>query len=329
MNLEAWSLVVVGWLVIGFAYLFPEDFRNPNPGYLRIALAAFMIRAFQFHLGLFFVLLLAGVLVAQKWRLGILNMALVGFLWWPTLWEWMPRTPPAIAGDGIRIMSINLLVSNRENEVLLRQIREVAPDIILFQEYSPHWQKTLSEELRSVWLYRTAVARDDSFGAAIYSRLPFVGEVEQYLPLGDAAEPQMRAVINVFGRHVAVYHIHLLPPTGLEYVRVNRWQFDDLWKLLKKESLPIILGGDFNFTETSSQAGALAAAGLREAQAMGGWGRGTTWPVDRILGWAPGLRLDHLYLSSELACTECYPGADFGSDHLPVIAKIGFRKAER
>jgi len=135
----------------------------------------------------------------------------------------------------------------------------------------------------------------------------------------------MRAVIELAGRRVAVYNIHLLPPWGLEYTTENRLQFADLLDKLAGERLPVILAGDFNFTETSPNAASLRGIGLRDAHDLGGWGRGTTWPVNSFFRWIPSLRLDHIYLSDELTCSRCRTGVGTGSDHRPVVAEIGFR----
>lgn len=85
----------------------------------------------------------------------------------------------------------------------------------------------------------------------------------------------------------------------------------------------LILGGDFSFTQNSPQAAALRRIGLEDAQDLGNWGRGTTWPVNSFLRWIPGLRLDHIYLGSSLTCVDCRTGVGKGSDHRPVIARIG------
>ena len=72
---------------------------------------------------------------------------------------------------------------------------------------------------------------------------------------------------------------------------------------------------------------ALAAEAFRgagfDAYSLAGWGRGATWRSVGLLRWAPGLRLDHIYLSEGLTCSECYTGNRTGSDHRPVVARIG------
>lgn len=326
LYLMACGLVVVGWLTIGFVCLFPENFRNSNAWYLRSALAVFMIRTFQFHFGLLFALLLASLLIMKKWRISTVTLALVGFLWWPTFWEWLPRPQADIYGSAIRIMSVNLRASNREFIDLIRQLREQAPDVILFQEYTSYWHSALQRTLKDEWPNQRFLTRNGSYSSAIYTRLQFAENPTEVLD--TVLEPFVRAVVEIEGRSAAIYNIHLARPGSLTHFYNNRVQIAELLHHLKHERLPFILGGDFNFTDTSPQACALASAGFREAQTAAGWGRGTTWPVHPILGLAPGIRLDHFYFSPELTCFECYPGDAFGSDHLPVVTAIGFCKDE-
>lgn len=94
--------------------------------------------------------------------------------------------------------------------------------------------------------------------------------------------------------------------------------------MLAAEALPVIVGGDFNFTENSTNALVLRRQGLADAHSVGGWGRGATWPVNSFFRWIPSVRLDHIYLGGGLTCAECRTGTGEGSDHRPVIAGIGF-----
>jgi endonuclease/exonuclease/phosphatase (EEP) superfamily protein YafD len=155
-----------------------------------------------------------------------------------------------------------------------------------------------------------------------------VGEVSKFVLPNEAGLPQIRGVVNMGGRHVAIYCIHLVSPGGVRHVALGRLQLADLLETLSREPLPAVLGGDFNFTETTPQAAALADAGFGDAYALGGWGRGSTWRSVGLLRWAPGVRLDHIYLSSALTCNQCRVGRRTGSDHRPVVATIGFAKGE-
>ncbi len=283
-----------------------------------------MVRTFVFHFGLVLLPVTAVTLWGRNWRLFLATLPLLGVTLAPTLWEFRPRPTPVVEGESVTVMSVNLLMANKSTTSIIDEIQAVDPDVLLIQEYAWHWHKALQAALSSEYPYIEYVTQEDSFGAAIYARRPFEGKVEPYIPLGSAVQPQMRAVIRIADRPVAFYNIHLLPPWGLESTIEHRAQTADLLDALAEEPLPVVLGGDFNFTENSPHASALARLGLTDAHALGGWGRGTTWPVNSFFRWIPSIRLDHVYLSNSLTCIECQTGVGYGSDHRPVMARIGF-----
>ncbi len=321
---EAWLLVIGSYAAVVFAFLWPQDFRETSQAYVAVSLIAFMVRVFEFHLGLLLVIVAVVSLHTRQWRLFAATIPL--FLWTlgPAVWTYRPKTRPSLVGEVVTVASVNLLMVNRNSAPLVEEIRASGADIVFLQEYTDHWHEVLRASLGQEYPYECHVCREDSFGAAIYSSRPFISEPELDMPLGVSSLPQIRAVVEISHRPVAIYNVHLLPPIGLEYTTETRLQFADLLAHLAGESRPFILAGDFNFTERTPQAAALRRLGLIEAFDQGGWGRGSTWPVNSVFRYVPGLRLDHIYLGGGLACSDCRVGQGRGSDHRPVIAKIGF-----
>lgn len=323
---EAWLLVIASYVALAFAYLWPQDFRSTSQGYVAVSLTAFMARVFVFHLGLLLAVVAAVSLRTRQWRLLTATVPLVVFALGRDIWSYRPSERPRLSGEVVTVASVNLLMVNTNTGSLVEEVRASGADIVLLQEYTEHWHAALRSALAQDYPYECHVCRDDSFGAAVYSSRPFIGDPELDLPLGVSSLPQIRALVEISQRPVALYNVHLLPPTSLEYTTESRLQFADLLDHLRKESLPFILAGDFNFTETTPQAAALRRLGTQEAFAVGGWGRGSTWPVNSFLRCLPGLRLDHIYLGGGLTCSDCRTGTGRGSDHRPVIAKIGFSR---
>jgi endonuclease/exonuclease/phosphatase (EEP) superfamily protein YafD len=321
---QAWALLVLCYAAAGFAYLWPADFRNASPAYVWTAWAAFIIRTFILPLGLCVTVLAALAAWRRFWRLLAAALPLAVFTIGPTCWEYRPRSKPKVVGETITVMSVNLLCVNRLTEPIVEEIAAVDPDVLLLQEYTPQWHQALQTTLGSEYPHVEYECREDSFDTAIYSKRPFEQPVDLWIPLGGGTEPQMKAVIHLAGRPVAFYNVHLLPPWGLDYIIESRTQFADLAEMLARERLPVVVGGDFNFTPDSPQAAALKRLGLRDAHSLGGWGRGMTWPNDSFLRWVPRIRLDHLYLGGGLTCVFCRTGLGEGSDHKPLIAEVGF-----
>jgi vancomycin resistance protein VanJ len=249
---------------------------------------------------------------------------LVAFTVGPALWSYVPRSPPTVAGETITVMSVNLLHANTTTDPIVAEVIAARPDVLALEEYTPRWHRAFQEALADEHPYVCYVCRRDSFGQAIYARQPFVGPVDLTLPIGTVGVPQTRAVIRLAGREVALYNVHLIPPRRHDWAIEQRWEFADLIEQLERERLPVILCGDFNFTNASVFADELDRLGLSDAHRISGWGRGTTWPVLGFFRFLPGLRLDHVFLSRELTSTSSRTGIGRGSDHRPVVVEVGF-----
>lgn len=323
---EAWLLVLVSYPAIGFAYLWPTSLRDTRQWFVMAAWSAFMIRTFLFHAGLVYALIALSAMFSRRRRLALACLPLLPVCLGPTLLEYLPRKSAPVKGETLTVVTVNLMMVNRNTESMIQEIQAARPDVLLLQEYTDEWHTALRKALGHNLPHCAYDAREDSFGIAIYSKQPFVEPVELSLPLSGMELPQMRAVIPVSGTPVAFYNIHLLPPRTLAYTTSHRLAIADLADLLRAERLPAVVSGDFNFTERTPHYDVLTEVGLRESHRLAGWGRGATWPVIKWFRYLPGLRFDRIFLSSELTAIESHTGIGQGSDHRPVIARIGLRR---
>lgn len=326
LYVQAWIATACAYIILAFAYYWPQDYREDTPYLVVLGWTAFILRTFVYHLGLLFLIIPGVSLWRRRWRLLVISLPALLIAVGPSWWQYRPRSEPSIGGNTMTVMSVNLLMANQRTGPIIEEIKAARPDVLFLQEYTDHWHDAIDAAIGEAFPYKAYVTREDSFGTAVYSRKPFKGRVERYLDLGSGSVPQVRAVIDFDGRDVVLYNIHFLPPKGLDYIIETRAQFADLLDVLSKEELPVILAGDFNFTERSSQAAALGEIGIIDAQDAGGWGRGSTWPVSGLFRWVPGIRLDHVYLAGGLTCAGCRTGVGQGSDHRPVVARVGFSR---
>jgi endonuclease/exonuclease/phosphatase (EEP) superfamily protein YafD len=325
--LEAWIVVGTAYLAILFAYVLPQDFRATGTVYVSLTWVALMIRTFLFHFGLFLSVIFVTAAILRRRRLLLVTLPVLIFALGPDVWNYVPGQRAAVDGEAITVLTANLLYANRDTAPLVAEVRAADADVVLLQEYTPAWQAAVRPALAAKYPYVQDLTREDAFGWAIYSKYPFDAPVNANLTLGNWGTPQMRAVLQINGRPVAFYNVHLLPPRTLPYMTGQREEFADLLDVLRAERLPIVLCGDFNFTNRSPFAAELARLGLRDVHQISGWGRGATWPVTRFFRALPGIRLDHIYISHELTSPACDVGFGHGSDHRPVTGTIGFRAA--
>ena len=151
---------------------------------------------------------------------------------------------------------------------IIDEILAAQPDVLLLQEYTPRWQEQFQAALGQEYPFVHAAARQDCFGQAIYSRHPIVGSVDAALPLGKLGTPQIRAVVRISGSEIAFYNVHLVPPINRTYTTERRREFADLLELLEREGLPVVLAGDFNFTNSSPFADELGRRDLTDAHTI-------------------------------------------------------------
>ena len=319
--------LVLAYVVLAFAHVWPQSYGRSADWYVAVSWVAFLIRVFEFHIALVVAVIGLLALVRRRWRVALFAAPVVLLLILPTVVRQIaPPDPPAGRGPTLRVMTINLLVSNEDTAAVVDEIDDAHPDVVVFQEYDATWHDALRAEVARTFPHVRYETRSDSFGAAIYSRKPFIGAEERVM-LGHEMDqtPETRNAVDLGGTDVAIYNIHTLPPSGLDYTRRGREQFADLLQVLRSDDTPRIVAGDFNVTADTPQHDAIGKLDLVDAWDLAGRGRGATWPANSFLAFVPGVRLDHLYLSEELTVMKVRRADANGSDHRPVIADVRLR----
>jgi vancomycin resistance protein VanJ len=321
--------VTVAYAGTLFGCLWPCDFHRTQTWYVLMTWSAVMARTFSYHVGLLLTLVLLWAVRRRARRLIVAGLPLWLVTLGPGAWTFVPRASPdggSASGDAatIRVMTANLYESNRTPDALADEILAADADLLLMQEYTFAWHERLAPLLTPRYTHERHALRDDPFALAIYSRFPFAGDVQTRLPLAPGLTlPNMRAVIEVRGRRIAVYNLHLCPAKLMFFAKWQLRQIAGLLDAVRAESLPLIVAGDFNFTDDSPCGRAMQRAGLADAYDQGGYARGDTWPVlTTWQRWLPGVRIDHVYLRGGPRCVRAWTGDGAGSDHRPVVVEL-------
>jgi endonuclease/exonuclease/phosphatase (EEP) superfamily protein YafD len=317
-----WLLALAGVTLLLFSYLLPQDLARTDKPYARMVQIAFFGQVLTFHFGLLLACVCAMAALLRRWWLAAVTAVPVLFVLLPALVHCLPGHPRPATGPTVRIMSANLKYFNRDANRIIAQIHQNDPQVLAIEDYTPFSQDVIDSEFAHDYPHRKLVPNYGQ-GLAIYSRLPFDdGPPRTHF---DKIRRQMRAVIRIDGQPVALYIVHPYSPRTDRRIMTNRLETLDLVNQVRAEKIPVILAGDFNFTGTTANASALKAIGLQDAFELAGIGRGSTWPVNPPwMQWLPGVRIDHIFVSRELTCTHFAVGGYTGSDHLPIIAEIGF-----
>lgn len=326
----AWLIVAAAAAALAPGWLLP-DIGDDGPAISAVNWLSFAIRTFTPHGGVMLLLLFLPVAAARAWRPAAVLAGLGALCILPLLG--MGRGGAVLpAGDApsLTVMTVNVMYGRVRDADLLTEIDRHAPDVVVIQEYSPAFDRRIVSALRERFPHSCLAPRDDAFGMAVFSRLAFVEPAESFpaLPRGASAfqpsEPQIRVVVQAGDHEVVVQGVHTLPPVSPRYLSEQRRLCRGLAAYAQVEHRPLVLAGDFNHTPSSAPAAWLRGAGLTDAHSTAGVGRGLTWPASGGVWSIAGFRLDQILVTEGMTVEWCRVGGDIGSDHRPVIARIGF-----
>lgn len=228
-----------------------------------------------------------------------------------------PAVPPT---KPVRLFSTNVMAWQTSTKGIVDEILAEGADVVAVQELSPIWSEAFATPaFVAAYPYRIERVRTDAAGSGIYARQP-LGDPDV---LETPSMPIARATITIDGRAVRLYSVHVLPPAHAAWVDEWNRGLSAIQEAAQQETLPVILAGDFNATQHSAWYGRFLGAGWRSSHDACGRPLATTWP-NGVLP-IPPVRLDHVFLSRELACVSIAEGVGEGSDHRPVIVALHVR----
>lgn len=215
----------------------------------------------------------------------------------------------------LRAVSINVNTENRRFDLVRQFIHDHHPDVVLMLEVDQAWVKAL-EELHSTYPYQKLNPREDYFGIALYSKLPFTKcDIVRF---GRANTPSIVGEFEIQGKLLTIIGTHLPPPAGETNSESRNNQINAIAETLATIPGPKILMGDLNMTPWSYHFGRFTEmTGIVDSSK--GRGLALTWPANQILLRIP---IDHCLVSKEIAIKNKYVGDDLGSDHFPIVVDL-------
>lgn len=218
----------------------------------------------------------------------------------------------------ISLIVSNVLTPNTQYHLLLQQIRQHQPDLILTLESDGHWQQALSV-LEDDYPYRVAVPLDNLYGMHLYSRLA-LKDIEVKFILSDEIPSIHTTVILRSGQPVQLYCLHPKPPSPTE-AKDSTLRDAELLIVgdqIKDLDESCIVMGDLNDVAWSRTTRLFQRiSGLLDPRV----GRHfvNTFHADYpLLRWS----LDHVFHSTDFALVQMQRLAHIGSDHFPVYVVL-------
>ena len=247
-------------------------------------------------------------------------------LYYPYL---LPKLVQQDANDAqLRVMTFNVLYSNRDYDAVVNVILTYRPDLVALQEVQPEMMKALEERLKEAYPFSRMADEHDYGTTAVFSRYPFT---DAYILDLQADRPAVVVRTKVHEKELMFAAVHLLA-YGLQWVRPkdipvavmqrtsdqNR-QVEILLEEFQSQKGMFLLGCDCNSKETSSSYRMLDRQLDNSARESGGF-----WNSSELANVQPDLALQHIdyvWYRGSLKPIEVFTVRHSGgSDHLPVMA---------
>jgi endonuclease/exonuclease/phosphatase (EEP) superfamily protein YafD len=254
----------------------------------------------------------------------------IGVLIWQLTWvgPYLPGTPRAVKScvdrdsnaDEISLLIANVLQKNRCADSFLTIISDADPDLVLAVETDEWWAERLTAGLSSRFVHKISYPLSNGYGLVLFSRLELSQAQVRFV--FDEAIPSIRTGVKLrSGAIVRIYGVHPRPPAIEQDSTERDCELLIIASEIEARGEPAVVIGDLNDVAWSpTTLNFMRAGNLLDPRR----GRGfyNTYPAN-----LPGLRypLDYVFNTRhfEICAMRVLPA--FGSDHLPLIAKLRLR----
>ncbi len=220
----------------------------------------------------------------------------------------------------ISIISANVFQKNRQADKLLELLPKYQPDVLLLLETNQWWVDQM-KGLESDYPYHRTIPLENTYGMALYSKLPLSQVEIKYVIQEDV--PSIHGMISLSEGTLVKFHcLHPKPPTPSE--ESSSAPRDAELMIIAKSSgfndRPTIVIGDLNDVAWSHTT-RLFQRVSRLLDPRIGRGFYNTFNADMpMLRWP----LDHIFHSNDFKLVGFERLPDIGSDHFPIFVKLQY-----
>jgi endonuclease/exonuclease/phosphatase (EEP) superfamily protein YafD len=222
--------------------------------------------------------------------------------------------------DKLSLLLINVKMSNRKLQPLLKLIEIKKPDLVLAMEVDKWWNRNL-KVLEKDYPYSQHTINEVAYGMILYSRLPLTNVEVDYL--NNEKVPSFESTITLAdGKNISFHSIHPVPPTHFKNLPDNEGQQGNALKKLGKEIIdrkyPTIVAGDLNDV-VWSYVDELTGTENILYDVRVGRGFYNSYNAKNILMRWP---LDHVLVTEEFRLKKLERLPKIGSDHFPLFVEL-------
>ena len=237
-----------------------------------------------------------------------------------------PVTGPAT--PALRLFQANIMLGDADAADLARTVRTERIDVLTVAELSgPAVERLAAAGLERSLPYSYLMPKEGGGGEGIYSRYPLSGTTK----ITGLQHNNLRATVEIPGAGpVAIYALHPVPPYPLP---AWRWaaELDRLGEALAAETMPLVVGADFNSTYDHERYrqllrhGGADGAPLVDAAEYLGSGIVATYPAGR---WLPAVLAIDRILARGVTPVSMHRVDIPGSDHHGLIGELRLERVQ-
>ena len=221
----------------------------------------------------------------------------------------------------ISIYTANVLQSNKKRELLIADIKEKKPDVILLVETDTNWRDYVVEHLNDNYKYKVEAPQANTYGMLMYSKYKLINPQVKFLV--DKGIPSIHTKMLLPSKDtIQLYSIHPTPPMP-QHNPLSTDRDSEMMKianLSRTSTFPVLVMGDFNDVAWSNTTSLFQNVG-ELLDIRKGRGVYNTYNANSLIFRWP---LDHIFCSKEFRLISLKLGEDINSDHLPTYAKFSF-----
>lgn len=220
-------------------------------------------------------------------------------------------------GNRIRLMSSNILQTNREYQRLIELVNKQDPDVLCLLETDQQWKDGVAPLYQLYPEYRDYVT-DNLYGMIVLSKFPIIRSAIKERVQADI--PSISLDIDVHGEEVRMYFVHPMPPspTEAETSDARDAELILVGKEVDQLRKAVIVAGDLNDVAWSDTTRLFRKiSGLLDPRI----GRGF---FNTFHTGLPFMRwpLDHVFHSHHFRLGYMKRLENIGSDHFPIFIEL-------
>jgi endonuclease/exonuclease/phosphatase (EEP) superfamily protein YafD len=225
------------------------------------------------------------------------------------------------AGNRLRLLAVNVQMTNEHDNRLLNMVRQIDPDVAWFQEVDEWWLQNLAA-LGTTMPYHIAQPQPNYFGAALFSRYKLIDPQVNFLT--GSHDPSVFTGIQLpSNQPIRLYALHPRPPQEGQSTAERDAQILAAALAAHDDNLPHIVAGDLNAVPWEDVIDLAKRVG-RFLDPRIGRGFYMTWNAENpVLKWP----LDQILPGQTFTLTALRVLPEFGSDHRPYLAELCFNAA--